>query len=133
MQRTKKKLPSTSWRIRDRMKTTVSVALVVRLNVGVNPPDILKILPIARLQCWIDPSSMSPQDALESIGVNLQKQYDRWQPRAHYKQLLDPTVEDIKKLCVSLRRNAKESQFECIISLHTAVQFVSQLHSIGGM
>lgn len=37
-------------------------------------------------------------------------QYDRWQPRARYKQSLDPTVEDVKKLCVSLRRNAKEER-----------------------
>lgn len=100
---------SKSWRIRDRMKT-VSVALVVCLNVGVDPPDVFKITPCARLECWIDPSSMSPQKALELIGANLQKQYERWQPRARYKQSLDPTVEDVKKLCVSLRRNAKEER-----------------------
>lgn len=100
---------SKSWRIRDRMKT-VSVALVVCLNVGVDPPDIFKITPCSRLECWIDPSSMSPQKALELIGANLQKQYERWQPRARYKQSLDPTVEDVKKLCISLRRNAKEER-----------------------
>lgn len=58
----------------------------------------------------LDPSSISPQKALELIGVNLQKQYERWQPRARYKQSLDPTVDDVKKLCVSLRRNAKEER-----------------------
>lgn len=100
---------SKSWRIRDRMKT-VSVALVVCLNVGVDPPDVFKITPCSRLECWIDPSSMSPQKALELIGSNLQKQYERWQPRARYKQTLDPTVDDVKKLCVSLRRNAKEER-----------------------
>lgn len=47
---------------------------------------------------------------MESIGANLQKQYERWQPRARYKQSLDPTVDDIKKLCTSLRRNAKEER-----------------------
>lgn len=100
---------SKSWRIRDRMKT-VSVALVVCLNVDVDPPDVFKISPCARLECWIDPSSMSPQKALELIGVSLQKQYERWQPRARYKQSLDPTVDDVKKLCMSLRRNAKEER-----------------------
>lgn len=100
---------SKSWRIRDRMKT-VSVALVACLNVGVDPPDVFKITPCARLECWIDPSSLSPQKALELIGANLQKQYERWQPRARYKQSLDPTVEDVKKLCISLRRNAKEER-----------------------
>ena len=51
--------------------------------------------------------STSPRKALEQIGANLQKQYERWQPRARYKPLLDPTVDDVKKLCTSLRRNAK--------------------------
>lgn len=98
-----------TWRMKERMKT-VSVALVLCLNVGVDPPDVVKISPCARLECWIDPLSLSPQKALESIGANLQKQYERWQPRARYKQNLDPTVEEVKKLCTSLRRNAKEER-----------------------
>ncbi|XP_063991237.1 regulatory-associated protein of mTOR isoform X1 [Diachasmimorpha longicaudata] len=98
-----------SWRMKERMKT-VSVALVLCLNVGVDPPDIVKTQPCARLECWIDPISVSPQKALETIGSNLQKQYERWQPRARYKQSLDPTVEEVKKLCTSLRRNAKEER-----------------------
>lgn len=53
---------------------------------------------------------MVPQKALELIGSNLQKQYERWQPRARYKQSLDPTIEEVKKLCISLRRNAKEER-----------------------
>lgn len=32
---------------------TVSVALVLCLNVGVDPPDFVKIDPCARLECWI--------------------------------------------------------------------------------
>ncbi|XP_012221005.1 regulatory-associated protein of mTOR isoform X2 [Linepithema humile] len=100
---------SQTWRMKERMKT-VSVALVLCLNVGVDPPDIVKTQPCARLECWIDPLSVSPQKALETIGSNLQKQYERWQPRARYKQSLDPTVEEVKKLCTSLRRNAKEER-----------------------
>nr|XP_060503674.1 regulatory-associated protein of mTOR [Panthera onca] len=57
-----------------------------------------------------DPLSMGPQKALETIGANLQKQYENWQPRARYKQSLDPTVDEVKKLCTSLRRNAKEER-----------------------
>uniref|UniRef100_A0AC11DSD3 Regulatory associated protein of MTOR complex 1 n=1 Tax=Ovis aries TaxID=9940 RepID=A0AC11DSD3_SHEEP len=41
-----------SWRMKDRMKT-VSVALVLCLNVGVDPPDVVKTTPCARLECWI--------------------------------------------------------------------------------
>uniref|UniRef100_H2ZRC1 Raptor N-terminal CASPase-like domain-containing protein n=1 Tax=Ciona savignyi TaxID=51511 RepID=H2ZRC1_CIOSA len=100
---------SHAWRMKERMKT-VSVALVLCLNVGVDPPDVVKTTPCARKECWIDPLSNSPQKALESIGNNLQKQYERWQPRARYKQSLDPTVEDVKRLCTSLRRNAKEER-----------------------
>ncbi|XP_076441319.1 regulatory-associated protein of mTOR-like isoform X2 [Babylonia areolata] len=102
-------LETQTWRMKERMKT-VSVALVLCLNVGVDPPDVVKISPCAKMQCWIDPLSMSAQKALETIGGNLQKQYERWQPRARYKQSLDPTVDEVKKLCTSLRRNAKEER-----------------------
>ena len=97
------------WRMKDRMKT-MSVALILCLNIGVDPPDVLKISPCARMQCWINPLSMQPQKALDAIGKALQAQYERWQPRAKYKLQLDPTVEDVKKLCVSCRRNAKNER-----------------------
>lgn len=32
---------------------TVSVALVLCLNVGTDPPDVVKTQPCARLECWI--------------------------------------------------------------------------------
>ena len=32
---------------------TVSVALVLCLNVGVDPPDVVKTNPCARMECWI--------------------------------------------------------------------------------
>ena len=32
---------------------TVSVALILCLNVGVDPPDVIKTQPCARLECWI--------------------------------------------------------------------------------
>jgi regulator-associated protein of mTOR len=59
------------WRQREKLKTT-AVALVMCLNIGVDPPDVIKISPCARLECWIDPSSMAPPKALETIGKNLQ-------------------------------------------------------------
>ncbi|XP_028167596.1 regulatory-associated protein of mTOR [Ostrinia furnacalis] len=98
-----------SWRVKEKYKTHC-VALVLCLNVGVDPPDIVKTQPCARLECWIDPNSLSPSKALESIGHSLQLQYERWQPRARYKQSLDPTSDEVKKLCCSLRRNAKDER-----------------------
>lgn len=85
----------------------MSVALVLCLNIGTDPPDVVRTEPCARKQCWFDPRSTGKAKALEAIGNNLQQQYERWQARAKYKQALDPTMEDVKKLCASLRRNAK--------------------------
>lgn len=98
-----------SWRMRERMKT-VSVALVICLNVGVDPPDVTKTQPCARMECWVDPQTMNPQRAIDTIGNNLQKQYERWQPRARYRQSLDPPLEEVRRLAMSLRRNAHEER-----------------------
>ncbi|GBP30766.1 Regulatory-associated protein of mTOR [Eumeta japonica] len=99
-----------SWRIKEKYKTHC-VALVLCLNVGVDPPDIVKTQPCARLECWIDPLSLSPSKALESIGQALQGQYERWQPRARYKQSLDPTSEEVRQ-CTSLCTMGTDSH-EC--------------------
>ena len=56
------------WRQKEKLKTT-AVALVLCLNIGVDPPDVIKISPCARLECWVDPLSMQPAKALETIGV----------------------------------------------------------------
>ncbi|CAN0846710.1 Regulatory-associated protein of TOR 1 [Linum grandiflorum] len=97
------------WRPKDRMKTGY-VALVLCLNISVDPPDVIKISPCARMECWIDPFSMQPSKALETIGKTLSLQYERWQPRARYKVQLDPTVEEVKKLCNTCRRYAKSER-----------------------
>lgn len=47
------------WRMKERMKT-VSAALLLCLNIGVDPPDIVKTSPCARLECWIDPFTQPP-------------------------------------------------------------------------
>jgi regulator-associated protein of mTOR len=56
------------WRQKERLKTT-AVALVVCLNIGVDPPDVIKISPCARLECWVDPLSMQAPKALDTIGA----------------------------------------------------------------
>ncbi|EGX94975.1 TORC1 growth control complex subunit Kog1 [Cordyceps militaris CM01] len=97
------------WRQRDRLKT-VSAALAVCLNIGVEPPDQLKTNPGAKLEAWTDPTVPPAQKALENIGKGLQSQYETLAIRARYKQYLDPSVEETKKFCVSLRRNAKDER-----------------------
>ncbi|KAL6889264.1 raptor N-terminal caspase like domain-containing protein [Trichoderma longibrachiatum] len=97
------------WRQRDRLKT-VSAALAVCLNIGVDPPDQLKTNPGAKLEAWTDPTIPPIQKALENIGKSLQAQYETLAIRARYKQYLDPSVEETKKFCISLRRNAKDER-----------------------
>ncbi|CAH1433485.1 unnamed protein product [Lactuca virosa] len=92
-----------------KMKTGC-VALFLCLNISVDPPDVIKISPCARMECWIDPFSMAPQKALETIGKTLSFQYERWQPKAKYKIQLDPTVEEVKKLCTTCRKYAKSER-----------------------
>ncbi|VFQ79513.1 unnamed protein product [Cuscuta campestris] len=97
------------WRPKDRMQTGC-VALVLCLNIGVDPPDVIKISPCARMECWIDPFSMAAQKALGTIGRTLNQQYERWQPKARYKISLDPTVDEVKKLCTTCRKSAKSER-----------------------
>jgi hypothetical protein len=70
-----KKKKEKRWRVNERTKT-VTVAIVYCLNIGVDPPDIIKPVPCARLECWIDPLSLPPQQALEKIAKSLQSQYE---------------------------------------------------------
>ena len=42
------------WRMKEKMKT-VSAVLILCLNIGVDPPDVIKTTPCAKLECWVDP------------------------------------------------------------------------------
>jgi WD40 repeat protein len=103
-----------TWRLKDKMKT-VGVGLIMALNVGTDPPDIIKPHPCAKLQCWLDPSSISRSKAKEKIGENLEFQYAQWQQQRgtkaiKYRRALDPTVEDVRSLCLGLRRQARSER-----------------------
>jgi hypothetical protein len=87
-----------AWRNKERLKT-VGVALVMCLNIGTDPPESNKPNPCARKECWVDPSPQAKSKSLGLIGNSLQKQYEKWQPKAKFKQCLDPTPDDI---CVRL-------------------------------
>lgn len=79
-----------------------------------------------------DPLSMSPQKALETIGANLQKQYENWQPRvsARAKQpsdtLLTPT-----QASTQTRRTAGVASFKrpTGVSWRTSLMFATSLTS----
>ena len=91
------------WRLRDRMKTVAAV-LALCLNIGVDPPDVSRPLPCAKLECWHDPADAPQQKFVEVIANALQEQYEVWQSRARYRIAADPTAEDLKKICTTLRR-----------------------------
>ena len=99
------------WSQRDRTKT-VSAALLVCLNLGVDPPDIVKTNPSATMECWVDVNNvpMANSKILETIGRRLQDQYENLSIKTRYKQYLDPSIEETKKLTISLRRNAKDER-----------------------
>lgn len=98
-----------NWRIVNRTKTAAAV-LCVCLNIGTDPPDIIKPSLCARKECWIDPSvaaASSKSKGLETIGLALQNAYEKLQPKIKYKQCLDPTIDDLRKTCVTLRKSIK--------------------------
>ena len=97
------------WRMRERLRT-VTAALVMCLNIGVDPPDVSKTNPCSKLICWMDPESLDASKALPAIGRNLQVQFETLSMKTRYKQYLDPIVEETKRFCTNLRRNAKDER-----------------------
>lgn len=97
------------WRMKDRLKT-VSAILALCLNIGVDPPDIFKTNPCARLECWMDPQALQVpgQTSMNAIGKTIQEQYSQLSMRTRYKYLPDPTNDEIKKYSCSIRKNAKD-------------------------
>ena len=103
--------PPIEWRMKDRLKT-VSAALAICLNIGVDPPDVVKTNPSAKLECWLDPTATTAGSSkvMEQIGKKLNEQYETLSIRVRYKLYLDPSVDETRKFCTSLRRNAKEER-----------------------
>ncbi|TFK65446.1 hypothetical protein BDN72DRAFT_196251 [Pluteus cervinus] len=87
---------------------TANAALVLCLNIDVDPPDVIKTNPCAVLECWVDPHTMPSHKALEAIGSNLQHQFEGLSLKIPYKPILDPSLEDLRRFCQTLRRQAKD-------------------------
>ena len=108
-------LNTEEWRSRDRLKT-VSALLALCLNIGVDPPDVMKTNPCARMECWTDPNGANSvptsqaQRIIHQMGKNLQTQYETISLRTRYKFLPDPTHEEMKKYCTTLRKTAKDER-----------------------
>ena len=102
-------LGEVGWRLKSRMKT-FNAGLFICLNIGVDPPDIVKTNPCAKLECWLDPTALPATKAIEAIGRNLNQQFETLNPKVKYKCFLDPSIEETKKQCVSLRKMARDER-----------------------
>ncbi|KAJ3433118.1 regulatory-associated protein of mtor [Anaeramoeba flamelloides] len=74
------------------------------LNLGIDPPDVVKPNPCSTLECWVDPKQYSKKTALLHILTNLEKQFKSCEPRSEYIVSLDPTTSKLKKICNVQRR-----------------------------
>ena len=51
---------------------------------------------------------MPSHKALEVIGQNLQHQFEGLSPKITYKPILDPSYDDLRRFCMTLRKQAKD-------------------------
>ena len=78
--------------MKERQKT-INAILVLCLNLGVAPPDVIKPSPCARFESWCDPITFNDtKKAIENIGKNLQTQYENISSKTRYRQSLDPVL-----------------------------------------
>ena len=94
--------PLLPWRLTERRRT-LGVCLLVCLNGGVAPPDADYSSSSSTL-CYAPIVSSPPAAAASTVAERLQSQYERWQPKARYRQLPDPTPAECKKALTGLRR-----------------------------
>ncbi|KAJ7292684.1 hypothetical protein C8J57DRAFT_1160952 [Mycena rebaudengoi] len=97
------------WRASSPVKLkTANAALVLCLNIDVDPPDVVKTNPCAVLEAWVDPHTMPSQKAMEAIAANLKHQFEGLSLKITYKAVQDPSYDDLWRSCQSLRKQAKD-------------------------
>ncbi|KAJ6232937.1 regulatory-associated protein of mtor [Anaeramoeba flamelloides] len=97
------KLKREEWKTRSKTRTVIGI-LVTCLNIGIEPPNVIKPDPCCHLECWVDPRKYTKDKAMILIGRNLQLQFVKFEPRARYKQCLDPPFEELKRVCQQARK-----------------------------
>ncbi|KAF7307461.1 Mip1 [Mycena indigotica] len=96
------------WRGSSTKLKTANAALVLCLNIDVDPPDTVKTNPCAVLEAWVDPHTMPSQKAMEAIATNLKLQFEGLSLKIMYKPIQDPSYDDLWRACQTLRKNAKD-------------------------
>ena len=95
---------ATTWRPKQRTRTS-GMALVLCLNIGTDPPDIVKPSPCARVECWKNTWGQNRSKASEEIGHALEKQYEKWQSKAKSKLCCDATSDELRRASHGLRKS----------------------------
>ncbi|KAJ3435346.1 regulatory-associated protein of mtor [Anaeramoeba flamelloides] len=94
-----------NWDLISKSKTQTELGILCTcLNLGIDPPDVVKPNPCSTLECWVNPKQFSKKTALNMIMKNLEKQFKSCEPRAEYIVSLDPTLVKLKKFCQVKRR-----------------------------
>ena len=103
-----------SWRTKNRIKTS-SAILALCLHLGIDPPDVIRPQPSACQIAGIElpnkatASSSDHKIAAEHIAAALQGLFEYWHPRGHYKTLIDPPFEELKKACSAATKKSSLS------------------------
>ncbi|KAH3763755.1 regulatory-associated protein of mTOR [Pelomyxa schiedti] len=94
--------------LKDKSRTVYGI-LSLCLNIGVDPPDVIKPHPCATLECWIDPAKSKSSKCLDQIMAALKTQYESW-AKIPYQLCPDPITETIRQQCTAHRRNSREER-----------------------
>jgi hypothetical protein len=103
-----------SWRTKNRIKTS-SAILALCLHLGIDPPDIIRPQPGANQIAGIElpnkatASSSDQKLAAEQIASSIQNLFEYWHPRGHYKTIIDPPFDELKKACNAAIRKPSPS------------------------
>ena len=112
----KKRYWCTKWRIKEKERRSMkikSIIITLCLNIGVDPPDIIRTNPSSQLECWIDPMKLPNSRALKTIGDKLVNQYMQWNPKnsnIKYLQKLDTQPDKIRIICKQIRQESLDKR-----------------------
>ena len=97
------------WRSKDcdkRSMRTEAIVICLCLNLGVDPPDIVRTNPCSVLEAWMNPNDLPSSRALEVIADRLEQQYSAWKGKSrklNIKKILDANPESVRQTCSHLR------------------------------
>eukprot|EP01029_Cantina_marsupialis_P000803 TRINITY_DN105_c0_g2_i2.p1 TRINITY_DN105_c0_g2~~TRINITY_DN105_c0_g2_i2.p1 ORF type:complete len:1377 (-),score=237.03 TRINITY_DN105_c0_g2_i2:973-5103(-) len=95
------------WKLKDKLRTS-QLVLALCLNIGTDPPDVIKTDSYSRDECWINPFSFnSKEKALDRISKQLSLQYGL-HTKAKIKSLKDTNGKQLKDALVSARASAQK-------------------------